>query len=134
MPRRVCPVLTGGGDECSDFKNPIGRPAVAGLSGNPHFHRDHIDTYLFSLTSCHDSARSKKLSNLFKYLGPRTGNPFFDFFHNKWIEDYTFSTRQLPPIESTLSLTVERVLWHLYCSPISALLPNTRKSAQKEFS
>ncbi len=23
-----------GGDECSDFKNPIGRPAKAGLSGN----------------------------------------------------------------------------------------------------
>ena len=27
----------GGGDECSDFKNPIGRPAKAGLSGNRIF-------------------------------------------------------------------------------------------------
>ena len=25
------------GDECSDFKNPIGRPAKAGLSGNRIF-------------------------------------------------------------------------------------------------
>jgi hypothetical protein len=31
MPRPV------GGDECSDFKNPIGRTF---LSGNPHFRRD----------------------------------------------------------------------------------------------
>jgi len=26
-----------GGDECSDFKNPIGRPAKAGFSGNGIF-------------------------------------------------------------------------------------------------
>ena len=35
MPR---PAIDGmGGDECSDFKNPIGRPAKAGLSGNGIF-------------------------------------------------------------------------------------------------
>ena len=56
MPRLACPLLTGSAcpvpcqvqglpvgrsrDECSDFKNPIGRPAKAGLSGRPHFRRD----------------------------------------------------------------------------------------------
>ena len=86
------------------------------------------------LTSCHNSTRLKKVFNLFNCLPKRTRIPFFDFFHNGWIEDYSISIRQMPPIESILSLNVERALWHLYCSSTSTLLPNIHKSTQKEFS
>ena len=76
------------------------------------------------MTSCRNSTRSRKVFNFFNCLRTRTRIPFFDFFHNEWIEDYSISIRHLPPIESILSLSVERVLWHLYCCPISTIPPH----------
>ena len=76
------------------------------------------------MTSCRNSTRLRKVFNFFNCLCTATRIPFFDFFHNEWIEDYSISIRHLPPIESILSLSVERVLWHLYCSPISTIPPH----------
>ena len=90
----------------------------------------HTKTYPFVLTSCHNFTRLKKVFNLFNCFRTRTRIPFFDFFHNGWIEDYSISIRQLPPIESILPLNVERISWHVYCCPIST---NQLKRSSKEF-